>query len=953
MSATIEPLGEALTRREQETLALLAQGHSAAEIAAQLTLAVSSAKWHIQQIYRKLGVNNRQKAVVRAGALGLLAASPSETPPRAARARQRRSLGKLTPALRHNLPLQLTNFIGRSPQIAEAQSRLRNSRLLTLTGPGGTGKTRLALQVAAEMVDEFPDGAWHVELAPIVSPAQVPQAVAQAIGLRAETGGSFEAGPVDYSGREGLPRLLKHLHDKDLLLVLDNCEHLVHACAELTEKLLRSAPGLRVLTTSREALGVAGEHNFPVPALTVPEPGQLLPLEVVAESEAVRLFVERAAAVRPDFALTDRNAPAIVQICRRLDGIPLAVELAAARVQALSVEQIAAHLDDRFRLLVGGSRTAPPRQQTLRGAMDWSYDLLSEAERSLLRRLSVFASGWTLEAATHVAGGPEVLEGLIQLVAKSLVLSETAPGQAARFRMLETIREYALEKLAQGGEAESARGQHVAYYVGLAAEAASELRGRNQVLWLNRLERDHNNLRAALAWAIKMEDAESAQRMAGALPYFWRIRGYGSEGRGWAEAAIQVPASGGLLEPSAWHAQAVLAAGYQEFEDNLSTSLARLEMALDLYRELEDKAGIAHALYGLGRYTMFAQQDYTGALAKYQEALDFWMAVEDGWGVGACLHWMGHAADAMGDRVEARALYQRSVEVLRDVGDRWELSRPLSDLARHFWAEGDADHARTLVAETLAAYEELGSKGGTALMLGFLALISAAQGNYAQARKEARLVPTDAAGHLDPISLACLGEVDYLEGHLAEARQRFEAGLDGWREQQDLHGQAWPLARLGGVAYRLGDLDRATQLLEQSLTFVGPNGWWWSRALAELTLADVARAHGSPVSAAEYYGRSLRIVLQQKSQPDVAERLEGFAKLAGTAHQPQRAARLFGAADALRERIGTPIPAVERDDYDGAVVLARAQLDPAAFSAAWAEGMAFSWEQAAAYALET
>ncbi|MEP7359275.1 MAG: LuxR C-terminal-related transcriptional regulator, partial [Anaerolineales bacterium] len=452
------PLVEPLTRRESEILVFLSEGFSAPEIAEQLTIAISSVKFHIQNLYGKLGVNSKRQALARAAELGLLGASPagaSAGPPPAApsveAARQPRvPQARPRPAPRHNLPVQLTNFVGRAPQIMEVKGLLRGTRLLTLIGPGGSGKTRLALQIAAESLGDFADGAWLVELAPVADPAQVPQAVVRSLALTAETGLPLELAPIAPSDGDAASLIREHLRDKRLLLILDNCEHLVAASAQLAEQLLRAAPGLRVLATSREALGVVGETSYPVPALSVPNLHQLPALEVFAQSEAIQLFVERAKAVRPDFDLTHRNAPVVAQICQHLDGIPLAIELAAARVRALTVEQIAAHLDNRFALLTGGSRTAPPRQQTLRATIEWSYELLTEGERALLRRLSVFTGGWFLEAAEQVMNEPQALDWLTQLVAKSLVLSTQPLAGEARFSMLETIRQYAEEKLASG-----------------------------------------------------------------------------------------------------------------------------------------------------------------------------------------------------------------------------------------------------------------------------------------------------------------------------------------------------------------------------------------------------------------------------------------------------------------------------------------------------------------------
>jgi tetratricopeptide (TPR) repeat protein len=330
------------------------------------------------------------------------------------------------------------------------------------------------------------------------------------------------------------------------------------------------------------------------------------------------------------------------------------------------------------------------------------------------------------------------------------------------------------------------------------------------------------------------------------------------------------------------------------------------------------------------------------------------MAVDDKWGVGICLHYMGHVKEEMGDYGKARELYQRSFEILRERGDGWQLAGPLLDLAKYAWADGDAAHARALHQESLAIFEEMGNKGGMANTLGFLTAILAAQGDYTQASTAALTMQNLPGGKRDIASgRTRLGQIEYLQGRLAEAKAHFEAGLMIFRELKDENGMGWVPPWLGCVAHRAGDLGRAQTLIEEGLDIVDPDGYWPELAFALLARGDVARAQGDPATAAQYYARSLRIVVEHKDQPDVAERLEGFAKLAGAAQQPQRAARLFGAAEALRERIGTPLPAVERADYDGAVALARAQLDPAAFSAAWAEGKVLGWEEAAAYALET
>jgi non-specific serine/threonine protein kinase len=440
----------------------------------------------------------------------------------------------------NNLPVQPTSFVGRTTEMAELKQLLPATHLLTLTGVGGTGKTRLALEVGAHLcvrptgadtqVSPYPDGVWFIELAPLADPALVLQTIATVLGVREEQGRPLSATLIDW------------LRERELLLLLDNCEHLIVACAQFADSVLHSAPDVRLLATSREALGIAGEQTFQVPSLQLPTPQ--LPTSELAQLESVRLFVDRAHAVKSDFVLSDTNAPVVAQICQRLDGIPLALELAAARVKALSVEQIALRLDDRFRLLTGGSRTSLPRQQTLRAAIDWSYNLLSGPERVLLQRLSVFVGGWTLEAAEFVCvanvGAIHPLKGdfesplldtLAHLVDKSLVVAETHEG-AARYRLLETVRQYAREKLLDAGESEQVRERQLTYFVRLAEQAEPMLNTAQRAKWIVRLETEHDNLRAVLEWACGY-DLESARWLVGLLRRFWVFSNYSYEGHAW------------------------------------------------------------------------------------------------------------------------------------------------------------------------------------------------------------------------------------------------------------------------------------------------------------------------------------------------------------------------------------------------------------------------------------
>ncbi len=514
----------------------------------------------------------------------------------------------------HNLPIQLTSFIGRERELAELKPLLLTAHLLTLTGPGGTGKTRLALWLAADALESFADGVWLVELAPLADPGLVPQTVAATLGLR------------DQPGRAVLEVLLDYLRSKSVLLVLDNCEHLIAACAQLAETLLRAVPGLRILASSREALGVAGETAYRVPSLALPEP-EVPRLDALIGNDCVRLFVERAAAAHPAFHLTAANAPAITQISRRLDGIPLALELAAARTSVFPPDQIAARLDDRFRLLTGGSRTALPRHQTLLALIEWSHNLLTETERVLLRRLSVFAGGWSLEAAQAVCGeglGEDVLDTLAHLADKSL-LDVEAPIEAVegRYHLLETIRQFARDRLLASGEVERTRDRHLEHFIQFAEETEPRLRRAEQLEWLERMDREHDNLRAALAWALERDMSAHALRLAGALTYYWELRGYWNEGLQALNAALALAERDGSADITTGddaarraalfrRAKALYGAARMHFGALFSTaeSLAMGEESLRLWRELDDKWWIAvtleHVTFMLGLSDMQA-----------------------------------------------------------------------------------------------------------------------------------------------------------------------------------------------------------------------------------------------------------------------------------------------------------------------------------------------------------
>jgi non-specific serine/threonine protein kinase len=625
-----------------------------------------------------------------------------------------------------NIPIPLTSFIGREAEIKEIKRLLIEYRLLTLAGAGGSGKTRLAIQVASKMQSMFKDGIWWIDLSVLVDPDLVPQAAAKVLNVR-ETQNQTLRDTLTYT-----------LHSRQILLVFDCCEHLLDASAQLAEHLLISCPDLKILATSREVLGVAGERIFQVPTLSSPDPNQVNQTDFHA-FDAVRLFVERAATMKSDFALTNLNAMAIGQLCYGLDGIPLAIELAAARVQVLKVEQIAARLDDRFQLLTGGSRTALPRHQTLRATIDWSYELLSDSERMMLQRLSVFTGGWSADSAETVCTGGEiqkenVLDLLSLLAGKSLVLAERNPGEQVRYRMLETIREYSKEKLIDSGEEVAIRNRHLEYFVMFAEQAEPQLFKPDQVSWLNKLEAEHENLRAAAAWSLESKKSTSALRLVGALSWFWSTRGHYREAR---ELSSQILSSPITMERTSARAKALSIAGLVQWVLGSKADVRPLlEEALEIATEIGDHSNIAWSRVFLGT-AISTHGDYREGLSLIEQGLEESRALGSAgqYGVGFALAFLGDGAFYQGDYERAQELYENSVDVLREVQDNNFLAYALRGLAHTTRYLGDLAKATEGYQESLSLNTNLGHKQGVAACVSGLACIALAQGETLTAVK--------------------------------------------------------------------------------------------------------------------------------------------------------------------------------------------------------------------------
>ena len=686
--------------------------------------------------------------------------------------------GVITPAGRSrkdNLPAPRTSFVGREEEMVEVERLLSMTRLLTLVGAGGAGKTRFALKVANNLAGTYQDGAWLVELAPLADGELVGHTVAEAVGVREET------------DRPLIATLEGHLSSKKLLLILDNCEHLIEAAARLSETLLDSCPDLRVLATSREALNVAGELTWQVVPLSVPDAGLSPTVEKMAGYESVRLFVERASYRQPYFALTQENAEAVAKICRTLDGIPLAIELAAARVGALSVGQIEARLENSLELLTGG-RTASPRQRTLEGALDWSLDLLSEKELDLFGRLSVFAGGWTLEAAETVVAGSDVeeddvLDLLLSLVDKSLVVAEASGDVELRYRMLEPVRQYSSERLKASREAERVQKRHAEYYLALAERAEPELKGAWQEVWFKRLETERSNLRAALSWALDPADVQSEERaelglrLTVALWLFWNVHSLG-EDRRWLETALNNSGARSAARAKVLNGAGWTAVGRGDYD----RAIAMFEESRASFVERGDRTGAATSLAYLGM-AVLRQGDSERVKALCDEAEVLRWEPLDRRAISQLLSFLGAATWYEGDYHRAVALFEENLALSRELEDTRGIAQSIGSLGIVALGHGDHDRAAALLKDALRPFWELKDRPGMAFSLLGLAGVASFQGRAARAARlwGAAEVLREAIGFT--LSSYDRSHYDY-EGRLAAARSQLDEipWTQAWQE---------------------------------------------------------------------------------------------------------------------------------------------------------------------------
>jgi predicted ATPase/class 3 adenylate cyclase/DNA-binding CsgD family transcriptional regulator len=820
------------------------------------------------------------------------------------------------------LPVQLTSFVGRDKELRQVRELLADNRLVTLTGTGGVGKTRLAVQVAAQVAGEFGDGVWYVDLAPITDPDLVPVTVARALGL------------PDQPGRSTMDTLIRFVAVRQMLVVLDNCEHLLEASAALAVGLLGAAAGVTCLATSREPIGAPGEVSSWVPSLSLAD-------------EAIELFIDRARHAQPDFAVGDDNAAAVGEICRRLDGLPLAIELAAARVRALSLAEILEGLHDRLRLLTGGARTAARRQQTLRASVDWSHALLTQPERVLFRRLAVFLGGFDFDDAHAVAAGGEieryeVLDQLSLLVDKSLVVADNTSDRT-RYRLLDTMRQYALEKLGESGEADAVRTRHRDHYTALAAQRDA-LADRDYERRIERAETEIDNLRAAFGWSRDNADVELALALASSLQPLWAGRGRLREGLTWFDAA--------LADLDAQHAQVAAGVRARALADRATLavsvgdadSLDQAQQALAIAREVDAPALLAQALTACGLIVALRRAE--AAEPYFAEAIGLARAVDDRWRLSQILASQATVATYAGDPIAARAPAEEGRDLADAIGNRY-LSRQCRWCLG--WAQvfqGDLVGAAAQFAELVAEARAAHDVAYEAVSLVGLSTVLARQGDAAAARAAADAA-IEAAAELGGIyaaqGCAALANAALAAGDAAAARDAIEA----WPNLSAVPQYA-ALQRTfsAGAALAGGDLVAARRWADEAVT--STTGFYLSVAL--LTRALVAIAQGGPERGERDAYDALACAAEVGAYLPIPEILECLAGLAGDAGSHREAARLFGAAHVIRQRMGAVRFNVYDAGYDASVAALRDAMGETNFDSGWAEGAALSVEEAIAYA---
>lgn len=812
---------------------------------------------------------------------------------------------KTTESYPNNLPSQLTSLIGRNEELAEIERLLRQThlRLLTLTGSGGTGKTRLALEVAADLLRHFAHGVFFVDLAPVSDPDLVVSAIAQTLGIT--------------EASENLVGALKrHLRDKEVLLLLDNFEQLLTAAPLVTE-LLATCHQLKVLVTSRALLHLHGEYEFPVQPLGVPDTASSQSVEALLEYASIVLFTQRARAVKPDLEIKIETAQIVAEICTRLDGLPLAIELAAAQVKVLPPRAMLARLDNRLKLLIGGACDLPARQQTMRSTIAWSYDLLDEPEKKLFRRLAVFVGGFTLEAAEVVCNIAaenriDILQSVAALTNKSLLRQTEQPDGEPRFMILETIREYAFEQLEASEETSTVRRQHANFFLELIERVEPELSGANQGIWLDRLETEHGNLRAALLWARENEEVEVGSRIAGALGRFWLMHSYLSEGR--ERLAEFLALTGPDARPETRAKLLTSAATLAQNQGDYTAARSLFDESLAIWQEIGNKERIAASLTSLG-WIAWRQSDYPAARALSQEGLVLNRKLGNKQGIAHSLNNLGFVAHHEGDYATARCFHEESLSLRRELGDKRGIAFAQANLGWAIHKLGDYEQAANLLEEARALFKHLGDK------------------------------------QLFAFSSNILADVVQDQGHGRQAKTLLEESVHTCREIGAKYSLAVGLRIFGSVTNQQGEHQRAAALVSESLNIFREIGDRYGAAFALCSLANITLDQGDNRSAESLLRESLILRNEIGDKHGIVECLTSLAGVAVAQAKMERASQIIGASDTLRASLEIKLSPAEQERYERNKELSRSGLSDQIVASAYKKGRAMTLQRAVAFAL--
>ena len=796
----------------------------------------------------------------------------------------------------NNLPVQLTSFIGREDVMEQVKELFNQTHLLTIIGFGGGGKTRLSMQVGADMIDDFNNGVFIAELAPVSDPSMVVQTIMNSLEVKEEPGKSLEE------------TLTNYLKDKELLLILDNCEHLVNECAELCDVLLGKCPKLKIIATSREALNCAGEQTFIIPPLKLPDASKDNTPEQLTQYESVRLFIERALSVSPNFRVTNTNAPALAEICNRLDGIPLAIELAAARVKVLSLEKIYERLNDRFSLLTGGRRTALPRQQTLRAMIDWSYDLLSEKERTLWNRLSVFQGGWTLEAAEEICSDEkvkqrEVLDLLIQLAEKSIIIYDE---ENERYRILETMKQYGEEKLIEEKEQEIVLDKHLKCFAELVESGSKKLRGTEHLHWISIMDTESGNFEKAILRAVESSNINDGFKIVGSLSYYWQLRGHISEAIRWLEEITKkVPE---VID--ATYCKIISHKGnFYRFKSDFEKAGKFLRESLNLSREIGDEIGVTDTLNRMGIYE-FDRGRFEEAAKYYEENLEIFRKNGDKMGISKTLNNLGNASSNLGDDDRAMKLYEESLGLRRELSDRLGIAITSNNIGILAFERGEFERADELLEESVQVRREMGDMQGIA------------------------------------ISAMNLGSSLYNQGKYENATVLYDESARIYDEMGDLSGLSESLYNLGKVEFARGEIEKAEDYFKRGLQISSVIKADSFMVINLFGLGKTASQKNEYEKARQFYRESFKLYQEMGNRKDIDLNLLWMSELCCRVERYSDAARLLGFIEReFLERKKILLPKSDQIIYDETLGTVNDHLGEEEFSQCFEAGKVLNFEQ--------